>query len=117
MAMIRFVNKRVFILGMAFKNNSQLIIVLIMYKESNLYFEKQGNFNSLCGKCAINNLLGKEEVTKSMLDDICTRFKKEVKQSYKHIFGGDYDLNVLMEALSIFGKECKWISANQLESR
>jgi hypothetical protein len=41
-----------------------------------------------------------------MLNDIC---KKEFKQDYQHALGGDYDVNVLMEVLKIYGKECKWV--------
>lgn len=86
-----------------------------MYLASDLYFEKQGAFGSQCGKCALNNLLGSHEVTRQMLDDICKRFSNDYKQDYKHMFGGDYDVNVLTEALSIFNKDCKWLKTTDME--
>lgn len=51
-----------------------------------------------------------------MLDDICQRFSKDYKQDYKHMFGGDYDVNVLTEALSIYNKDCKWLKTADMET-
>jgi hypothetical protein len=75
-----------------------------MYLSSELYFQKQGTFSSKCGKCALNNLLGRKEINEQMLDDICTKLEKEIKQDYRHALGGDYDINVLIDALKIFAK-------------
>ncbi|XP_031505776.1 uncharacterized protein LOC116268108 [Nymphaea colorata] len=74
----------------------------------------EGAFSSKCGKCALNNLLGRKEITDEMLDQICTKFEKEVKQDYRHALGGDYDINVLMDALKVFGKECRWLSGSKI---
>ncbi len=49
-----------------------------------MYFEKQGILSNLCGKCALNNLLGEEAFSKTMLNDICNSLEKEVKQDYRH---------------------------------
>lgn len=65
----------------------------------------------MCGKCAVNNLLGKEALTSGMLNEICNNLAKEVKQDYRHILGGDYDVNVLISALKINSKECRWINS------
>lgn len=51
-----------------------------------------------------------------MLDDICKKFSNEYKQDYKHMFGGDYDVNVLTDALNIFNKDCKWLNTSDLAS-
>ena len=44
-----------------------------------------------------------------MLNQICSRFKKDFGQDCKHPLGGDYDLNALIQALSVFDKECQWL--------
>ena len=86
-----------------------------MFLSSALYFRKQGRFNAKCGKYALNNLLGQKQLTSKMLDDICSKLEKEVKQDYRHALGGDYDVNVLIDALGIFDKECRWLSGSKIE--
>jgi hypothetical protein len=84
-----------------------------MYLSSDLFFQKQGLFNNCCGKYALNNLLGSKEISTQMLDAICKKFEKKFKQDYKHTFGGDYDINILIEALRVYEKECKWLSGSK----
>lgn len=85
-----------------------------MLLSSGLYFRKQGNFNAKCGKYALNNLLGDKCFTSQMLNDICTKLEKEVKQNYRHALGGDYDVNVIIDALSIYNKECRWLAGDKI---
>lgn len=86
-----------------------------MYKSSDLYFQKQGPFNSKCGKCAVNNLLGAKRVTTEMLNGVCEKLEKETKLHYRHALGGDYDVNVLLDVLQTFSKECRWLNGNKMD--
>ena len=46
-----------------------------------------------------------------MLNEICHNLAIEIKQDYRHVLGGDYDVNVLISALKIHSKECRWINS------
>ena len=82
-----------------------------MYKASDLYFHKQGTFSNKCGQYALNNLLGGKYIDSAMLNQICDQFQKEISHNNKHAFGGDYDINVLIEALKIMSKDCVWLGS------
>ena len=67
------------------------------------YLEKQKSFSNLCAVHAINNLLGYEACTQNELNQICYDLSDDFINPHKHIFGGDYDANVLMIALQRIG--------------
>jgi hypothetical protein len=52
-----------------------------------------------CGMHALNNLLGKHFYSKEDMENICYSLSDDFINPHKYIFGGDYDVNVLMIAL------------------
>lgn len=64
-----------------------------------LYFQKQNNFSAQCGACALNNLLGANCFNANDLNKICYSLSDSVINPYKSVFGGDYDVTVLINAI------------------
>jgi hypothetical protein len=62
----------------------------------------------LCGVHALNNLLGGPVFTESDLNEICYSFSDELINPHKYIFGGDFDMNVLIKALESKGYKVEW---------
>jgi len=81
-----------------------------------VYFERQGNFSLQCGRHAMNNLFGREVYTKTRLNSICYRLRDAIINPHKHIFGGEYDVNVMMMALQEEGYDTQWIDSRKLFS-
>lgn len=79
------------------------------------FFERQKSFSNLCGVHAINNLLGYQACTQNEMDTICKSLSTDFINPHKHVFGGDYDANVLIVSLQNIGYECKWLDARHLE--
>ena len=50
------------------------------------------------------------------LDKICNTLSSEFINPHKHIFGGDYDANVLMVAWKNLGFECVWLDERNAEA-
>jgi hypothetical protein len=80
-----------------------------------IYREKQGIFDNNCGLHALNNLVGARVFEKKRLDDICKMLSPKFINPHKHIFGGDYDVNILMIALQEHKMECSFVD-NRKES-
>lgn len=57
---------------------------------------------------SINNILGGPFYSKQLLNDICYRLSDDFINPHKHIFGGDYDANVLIIALQEQNCTTKW---------
>lgn len=47
----------------------------------------------------MNNILGVSRYNKDAMNEICYSLSDEFINPHKHVFGGDYDVNVLMIAL------------------
>lgn len=74
-----------------------------------IYFERQSAFNNNCGVYALNNLVGSSRFSTANLDTICKTFSSDFINPHKHFFGGDYDVNILIYALTSEGYECIWL--------
>jgi hypothetical protein len=48
---------------------------------------------------SVNNILGKEAYSKDAMNSICYELSDDFINPHKHVFGGDYDINVIMVAL------------------
>ena len=64
-----------------------------------MFFERQGRFSLMCGLHSLNNMLGRHDCTSEELNAICYELSDAFINPHKHIFGGDYDVNVLLVAL------------------
>lgn len=92
---------------MAMSQNEELSV------HDKIYFEEQGRFSLLCGKHALNNLMGKELYTQDRLNGICYQLSDAFINPHKHIFGGEYDVNVMMMALQQEGWDTQWIDSRK----
>lgn len=63
------------------------------------YFEKQKAFTLQCGMHSVNNLLCKERYNVKDMEKICYDLSGSFINPHKHVFGGDYDANVILLAL------------------
>ena len=83
-----------------------------VYLESNkmddVYFSKQSCISLYCGLHCLNNLYGCERYTIEQLNDICYSLSDECINPHKHVFGGEYDVNVLIKALEDKGNQVEW---------
>lgn len=61
----------------------------------------------------MNHLLGDEVYDKNQFNEICYELSDDIINPHKHIFGGDYDVNVLMIALEKRGLNSKWYDNRQ----
>lgn len=73
-----------------------------------VYFEKQSYFSLQCGLHSVNHLLGGNIYSKDIMNNICYQLSNDLINPHKHIFGGDYDVNVLMAALQTKGLTTHW---------
>lgn len=73
-----------------------------------VYFEKQSYFSLQCGLFSVNHLLGGKVYSKTDFNNICYSLSDDTINPHKHLFGGDYDVNVLIIALQQQGYEVKW---------
>ena len=80
------------------------------------YFEAQKSLANLCGVHAINNLLGYPACSEKTMNSLCYSLSADTINPHKHIFGGDYDANVLMLALRNIGCDCRWLDGRQIEA-
>lgn len=78
-----------------------------------MYHEQQTRM--LCGIHATNNFLQRKVYTKEMFDEIATRLFLESPEKdmyrfnpHKYKFFGNYDINVVMEALRLEGFNTEW---------
>ena len=83
-------------------------------EEAPIYFERQKSFSSLCAVHAINNLLGGNSCSEKQMNEICYSLSDDWINPHKHLFGGDYDANIIMVALQILGYECKWVDSRNV---
>ncbi|CDW58842.1 josephin protein like [Trichuris trichiura] len=77
-------------------------------KDHRVYHEKQ--LLQLCALHALNNLFQKAIYTKAQLDEICLRLTpSRLLNPHRSMFGlGDYDINVIQEALLKTGCSALW---------
>jgi hypothetical protein len=73
-----------------------------------VYFEQQGLFSMQCGRHSVNHLLGGPLFSREAMNQICYGLSQDLINPHKHLFGGDYDLNVLMLALQTHGLLTRW---------
>jgi hypothetical protein len=78
---------------------SELYLITKMAQINEEFFEQQRMFTFLCGMHSINNLLASPIYNKQRMNDICYQLSDAFINPHKHIFGGDYDANVLLMAL------------------
>jgi hypothetical protein len=57
---------------------------------------------------SVNNLLARPEYTKQQMNDICYKLSDAFINPHKHLFGGDYDANVVIIALQDQHCVAKW---------
>jgi hypothetical protein len=48
--------------------------------------------------------------------NICSDLSSDFINPHKHIFGGDYDVNVLFIALQKQGSECRWLDKRKVDN-
>lgn len=74
-----------------------------------LFHEKQSMF-MFCGIHCLNNLFQSREFTKEQFDDFCKNLSPDsIINPHKSILGiGNYDVNCLMQALSVKNYELIW---------
>lgn len=88
----------------------------------NIYWEKQGR-TRLCGLHCINSLLQGPYYEKKTLDEISTNLDElekkllgeDLPKDYSnHAFDGNYNIQVISEALKLFGVEIKQLKKSEL---
>jgi hypothetical protein len=67
-----------------------------------------------CGLHALNNLFGGKIFTTNSLNEICYEMSDDWVNPHKHIFGGEYDVNVLMMALLQKGYDTQWLDKRKI---
>ena len=60
-------------------------------------------FSMNCGVHCLNNFLGKKRFSSEDFNNICSKLSDNYINPHKHIFGGDFDINILMLALQQIG--------------
>lgn len=78
-------------------------------KKNQIYFQKQSALSAQCGLCALNNLIGAEMFNHQNLDKICKQLSTDMINPYKSIFGGDYDVSVIIKALQTLEFPVRWL--------
>jgi hypothetical protein len=84
--------------------------------EGPTYIQQQKSFSNLCGVHALNNLVGYKAFEEKQLNEICYGLSEDFINPHKHLFGGDYDANVLIIALQRLGYETKWLDSRNRDS-
>lgn len=80
------------------------------------YFQKQSNFSNLCGMHVINNFFGSEKYTEKQMNEACQDLSSDCINPHKSIFGGNYDVNVLISIFQAEGYDLKYHNnRNRLE--
>lgn len=62
---------------------------------------------------AVNNVLGSSAYQPQHFDDICRSISSDLINPHRHIFGGDYDVNVMIIALQSKGFSCHWLDSRK----
>lgn len=57
---------------------------------------------------SVNNLLGTAVYNQRQMNEICYQLSDDFINPHKHIFGGDYDANVVLIALQNHQCTTKW---------
>ena len=70
-------------------------------------------FSSKCGVCALNNLLGSKTFCTESLNGICKQLSDSMINPYKSVFGGDFDVSVLIYALNFLNMDVKWVKKTE----
>lgn len=78
-----------------------------------VYFERQRGLSMQCGLFSVNHLLGGRVYSQQAMTQICYSLSDDYINPHKHIFGGDYDLNVLILALQQQQLATRWHDARQ----
>lgn len=72
-------------------------------KKSSKFFSTQTNFSNLCGMHVVNNFLGCQKYSEEQMNEVCWSLSSDCINPHKSIFGGNYDVNVLMTVFQAQG--------------
>lgn len=61
----------------------------------------------------MNNLIGDKVFDSIEFTKICNNLSDNLINPYKSVFGGDYDVTVLINALKNYQYEVRWIKKNE----
>lgn len=57
--------------------------------------------------------MGEKIFSTTDLNNICEELSNQLINPHKSIFGGDYDINVLIRALQIYDYELRWLKKTE----
>jgi hypothetical protein len=67
------------------------------------FFSTQSSFSNLCGMHVVNNFLGLQKYNEEQMNEVCWNLSPDCINPHKSIFGGNYDVNVLMAVFQTEG--------------